>query len=231
MNRESIEELRQRLLADSQVRDMIAMRAYEIYQRRGGEPGSEAEDWFRAEHEILSFLIVEESRRAEEEARQAHQASEAALKKESRPSSREEAPPTGSVSIDEQGEGPRSFEPRTTPEIAERPEASGALTAAERARSQSELGAWSATEPESAERAPDISPEAPKEKKAARKTAARKPRVEVKDSEPKKATTRKSTKKTATAKEDSAKEVTAKKPATRKAPSKKSDEDKPKKKK
>lgn len=36
--------------------NLIAARAYEIYQLRGGEPGREAEDWFLAEQEILAGL-------------------------------------------------------------------------------------------------------------------------------------------------------------------------------
>lgn len=71
MSRESKEELRQRLLGDHQVQQMIAMRAYEIYLQRGGEPGREADDWFMAESEVLSFLIDEESRRAAERDEQA----------------------------------------------------------------------------------------------------------------------------------------------------------------
>jgi hypothetical protein len=39
-----------------EVHDMIAVRAYEIYQLRGGEPGREAEDWFSAEREIFAGL-------------------------------------------------------------------------------------------------------------------------------------------------------------------------------
>ena len=66
MKPESIEELRERLLREEQVKEMISMRAYEIYQMRGAQPGREAEDWLRAENEILSFLIQEESRRARE---------------------------------------------------------------------------------------------------------------------------------------------------------------------
>lgn len=38
------------------VHNMIAVRAYEIYQLRGGEPGREAEDWFLAEREVLAGL-------------------------------------------------------------------------------------------------------------------------------------------------------------------------------
>jgi hypothetical protein len=33
--------------------DMIRERAYELYERRGREPGQEEQDWFRAEREFL----------------------------------------------------------------------------------------------------------------------------------------------------------------------------------
>ena len=64
MKQEIIEELRARLLADEQVRSMIAMRAYEIFELRGGSPGHETDDWFQAESEILSFVIDEELRQS-----------------------------------------------------------------------------------------------------------------------------------------------------------------------
>lgn len=67
MERESLEELRVRLLGDPRVQQMVAHRAYEIYAMRGHEAGREAEDWFRAESEILAILIEEESRRREDE--------------------------------------------------------------------------------------------------------------------------------------------------------------------
>jgi hypothetical protein len=35
------------------TREQIALRAYEIYLERGGEPGRELEDWTRAERELL----------------------------------------------------------------------------------------------------------------------------------------------------------------------------------
>ena len=35
------------------TREAIALRAYEIYQERGGAPGQELEDWARAEQELL----------------------------------------------------------------------------------------------------------------------------------------------------------------------------------
>jgi Protein of unknown function (DUF2934). len=68
MSRESTEALKARLLSDSEVQLMIRMRAYEIYQLHGGHGGNSADDWFRAESEVLSFLIDEENRRAAEEA-------------------------------------------------------------------------------------------------------------------------------------------------------------------
>jgi hypothetical protein len=43
------------------VRAAISLRAYDIYQRRGGEPGHEIEDWVQAENEILEAMIKEES--------------------------------------------------------------------------------------------------------------------------------------------------------------------------
>ena len=42
--------------AVEELRRLIAMRAYEIYELRGGGHGNEAEDWFRAEREILAAL-------------------------------------------------------------------------------------------------------------------------------------------------------------------------------
>jgi hypothetical protein len=34
----------------------IARCAYELYQRRGGEPGHDMDDWLRAERELLLLL-------------------------------------------------------------------------------------------------------------------------------------------------------------------------------
>ena len=63
MSRESLEELRERLLRDEHAQELIRMRAFEIYKLRGGQPGGEAHDWFQAESEVLTFLIEEESER------------------------------------------------------------------------------------------------------------------------------------------------------------------------
>ncbi len=35
------------------IKQKIALRAYELYEERGGTPGGALEDWLRAEDEIL----------------------------------------------------------------------------------------------------------------------------------------------------------------------------------
>src|SRR5262245_48304983 len=66
MTTESLEELRRRLLRQESVQRMIQIRAYEIYQMRGCQPGGEAHDWFHAEGEVLAFLIASESMQSDE---------------------------------------------------------------------------------------------------------------------------------------------------------------------
>jgi hypothetical protein len=61
MANETLEELRERLLRQHHVQQMIQVRAYEIFQMRGGRPGGEAQDWFHAESEVLAFLLADES--------------------------------------------------------------------------------------------------------------------------------------------------------------------------
>ena len=67
MTTETLEELRSRLLRQESVQQMIQMRAYEIYQMRGGRPGGEAHDWFHAEAEVLAFLLADESSRNDDQ--------------------------------------------------------------------------------------------------------------------------------------------------------------------
>jgi hypothetical protein len=64
--RETREGLREKLLNDEQIRDMISRRAYKIYEDRGEEPGHDHEDWLAAESEILDELIEEELHRRPE---------------------------------------------------------------------------------------------------------------------------------------------------------------------
>lgn len=63
MPRESLEELRKRLLQEERVLEMISVRAYEIFEMRGFQEGGAAQDWFDAENEVLAFLIANEPQR------------------------------------------------------------------------------------------------------------------------------------------------------------------------
>lgn len=67
MTTESLEELRQRLLRDENVQEMISARAFEIYHMRGVQPGSAAQDWFQAESEVLAFLLAHQPEQVTEE--------------------------------------------------------------------------------------------------------------------------------------------------------------------
>lgn len=40
--------------APVELEDQIRRRAYELYEERGRTPGSEHDDWVRAEHEVLA---------------------------------------------------------------------------------------------------------------------------------------------------------------------------------
>jgi len=44
---------------EQEVRGLIAQRAYELFETRGRTPGNEAEDWLRAEAELLQPLKLE----------------------------------------------------------------------------------------------------------------------------------------------------------------------------
>ena len=43
----------------NETRSLIAQRAYEIYESRGGVHGSDQDDWFMAKGELLSELAIE----------------------------------------------------------------------------------------------------------------------------------------------------------------------------
>ena len=208
MSRESTEELRQRLLRDERVRELISRRAYEIYVMRGGRPGGEGHDWFQAESEILSILIEEESRRADESAGTGDKGA-ASLPADDQPV--DEQP------VDETSIASPVGESLGIPETSDRMEQPSGLTAEERAESQSALSTWSATEPASSERAPVIGHADELQtgaQKKARARAAAKP-----------ASARKSklaTEKSTVAKEPAAKASTAKASAEKAPPAKES---------
>jgi hypothetical protein len=39
-------------VAEPMAREAVALRAYELFQERGREPGRDVDDWLRAEHEV-----------------------------------------------------------------------------------------------------------------------------------------------------------------------------------
>lgn len=60
------EQIHNQLLGSEEVQASLALRAYEIYEQRGCEPGCELEDWLQAENEILPLLIEEGLQRVTE---------------------------------------------------------------------------------------------------------------------------------------------------------------------
>src|ERR1044071_7225483 len=148
MTRESIEELRARLLRDPEVQTMIRMRAYEIYRIRGQEPGRQAEDWFQAQGEVLEFLIEEESRQAAEDP--------------------QPDPQMTALLTD----GPESIEEPSRP----------VEQTAANAESESALGVWSATEPDSAKLAPAIGKATEFQTDGPKQSRARKPKAKAEGS-------------------------------------------------
>jgi hypothetical protein len=64
MKKESIEDLRSRLMRDESLQERIRIRAFQIYQSRGGQPGNPQLDWLEAEYETLTQLIEQEYRLA-----------------------------------------------------------------------------------------------------------------------------------------------------------------------
>ncbi len=43
----------------SEIRELIASRAYELYEHRGAEFGDELTDWLQAEEEVVTMLLAE----------------------------------------------------------------------------------------------------------------------------------------------------------------------------
>jgi hypothetical protein len=147
---------------------MIRVRAFQIYERGGRVPDRDAENWFQAEQEIISFLIDEEQRRADDVRRSGNTTATI---------------PESEISAIGSSGG------------------EAAMTAEERAESQSSLGAWSATEPAGVERAPSIgetTANKPATRAASKTATSRKSKADSsdKDAAPKKTTRSAGAKKT-----------------------------------
>ena len=49
-----MEQVRRDFLTDYELRDKVALRAYEIYEDRGGQNGRDIDDWLQAETDVLA---------------------------------------------------------------------------------------------------------------------------------------------------------------------------------
>ena len=49
-----MEQDNRNLVAADDIREKVALRAYELYQDRGGQNGRDIDDWLQAETEVLS---------------------------------------------------------------------------------------------------------------------------------------------------------------------------------
>ncbi len=45
------------LVESEEVKGLIAERAHQLYVQRGGKPGKDWDDWFRAENDILELAL------------------------------------------------------------------------------------------------------------------------------------------------------------------------------
>ena len=57
----AVPKKRQRVTPDEPLEEQIRSRAHAIYMERGGQDGSEMDDWLQAEQEILSEQAPETS--------------------------------------------------------------------------------------------------------------------------------------------------------------------------
>jgi hypothetical protein len=52
----------ERLTGELQIQQQIRLRAYQIWQQRGSQPGSSLDDWLQAEEEIIAEFTTAEIR-------------------------------------------------------------------------------------------------------------------------------------------------------------------------
>jgi len=61
LKEQDVERLGERAPEEREVQEAISLRAYEIYQGRGGAHGNDLDDWLRAETEVLAALTEPET--------------------------------------------------------------------------------------------------------------------------------------------------------------------------
>lgn len=60
-----MEQGKRSLLTDNEFREKVALRAYEIYEDRGGQIGRDIDDWLQAETDVLSEIAQQQKMSSE----------------------------------------------------------------------------------------------------------------------------------------------------------------------
>ena len=55
-----MEQGKRSLLTDNEFREKVALRAYEIYEDRGGQLGRDIDDWLQAETDVFSEITQQQ---------------------------------------------------------------------------------------------------------------------------------------------------------------------------
>ena len=55
-----MEQSKRDLLTDNEFREKVALRAYEIYEDRGGQHGRDLDDWLQAETDVLAEAVQQQ---------------------------------------------------------------------------------------------------------------------------------------------------------------------------
>lgn len=66
MKEESIEQPTQKTLDEDTIRELVSIRAHELFLGRGGEHGRDLDDWLQAEQDVVASLSETGALKAQE---------------------------------------------------------------------------------------------------------------------------------------------------------------------
>ncbi len=66
MKEETLEQSAQPTLDEDTIRELVSIRAYELFLNRGCEHGRDLDDWLRAEQDVLASLPETETIKSQE---------------------------------------------------------------------------------------------------------------------------------------------------------------------
>ncbi|MEW6213538.1 MAG: DUF2934 domain-containing protein [Acidobacteriota bacterium] len=66
MKEDNVAQSAQTTFDEDAIRDLVSIRAYELFTGRGGEHGRDIDDWLRAEQEVFASLSGTETMKAQE---------------------------------------------------------------------------------------------------------------------------------------------------------------------